>query len=1067
MKKYILLLFLMQNVMALDGTSFITKWETTTTNENIIIPTYSSYTYNYDIDCDNDDTFEQTGITGAGTCTYATAGEQIIKIRGIFPAIYFNDTGDKAKILEVMQWGNIAWKNMDSAFQGTTNLQITAIDYPDLSNVTNMSEMFSGASSFNQDIRNWDVSNVTNMSHMFYIASSFNQDISNWNVSKVTDMSSMFYGAYNFNQDISSWDVGSVTDMAAMFYGASSFNQDIGNWDVSSVTYMSSMFYNASSFNQDIGNWDVSNVTNMSQMFPYASSFNSDISSWDVSNVTNMSYMFGSASSSFNQDISNWDVSNVTNMVNMLTGAILSTANYDALLVGWNNLTLQPSINFDGGNSKYALGSDAETARNNMISSDGWTITDGGGIDRSFITKWETTTANETIIIPVQSLTYNYDIDCDNDDIFEQTGITGAGTCTYAIAGEQIIKIRGTFPAIYINKTGDRAKILDVMQWGNIAWGSMEKAFYGATNLQITATDSPDLSNVTDMSYMFSSSSFNSDISSWDVSNVTNMSYMFYIAPSFDQDISSWDVSNVTDMSNMFAYSNFNQPLNNWNVSNVTNMGAMFIYAKEFNQNISSWDVSNVTSMGSMFFGATVFRQDISNWDVSNVIYMSYMFSEALSFNQDISSWDVSKVTNMHQMFYYARNFNQDISGWDVSNVTDMSYMFSKAHSFNQDIGSWNVSKVTNMHSMLPSASFNQDISSWDVGSVTDMVAMFYGASSFNQDISSWDVSSVTDMSSMFYNASSFTQDISSWDISKVTNMNSMFYGASSFNQDISNWDVSNVTSIYRMFQSADSFNQDISSWDVSKLTYMFNMFNGITLSTANYDALLVGWNNLTLQPNVLFDGGNSRYTLGSAAETARTNMINSDGWTITDGGSILGQTITFTNPETKTLIDTLTLAATADSGLSINYISTTTPVCSVNSSSGVVSLISLGQCSITASQAGNATYAPAIDVSQTFDINLVSTTTTITNNTPNPSEVDRTVTIDFTVTPESGSNPTGDVTISDGTDSCTASISTGSCDITFNNLGTKDLTATYAGDTTFDSSISATTIHTVIAKLV
>ena len=176
-----------------------------------------------------------------------------------------------------------------------------------------------------------------------------------------------------------------------------------------------------------------------------------------------------------------------------------------------------------------------------------------------------------------------------------------------------------------------------------------------------------------------------------DTSKITDMKDLFkgdeYAVNRYSRDFSgieSWDVSNVTDMSYMFSHSSFNHDISSWDVSNVTDMSYMFCNST-FNQDISSWDVSNVTDMSGMFDGSS-FNQDISSWDVSNVTNMSHMF-DGSSFNQDISSWDVSKVTNMSWMFSYS-SFNQDISSWDVSNVTDMRSMFYDS-SFNQDISSW------------------------------------------------------------------------------------------------------------------------------------------------------------------------------------------------------------------------------------------------------------------------------------------------------------------------------------------------------------------------------------------
>ena len=124
----------------------------------------------------------------------------------------------------------------------------------DTSKVTDMSDLFNYAYTFNQEIGNWNVSSVTDMRAMFDGAKGFNHDIGNWDVSAVTDMSKLFREAAAFNQDISNWDVGAETKMEKVFFGARVFNQGIGDWDVSAVTTFLGMFYNAQEFNQDL-NW--------------------------------------------------------------------------------------------------------------------------------------------------------------------------------------------------------------------------------------------------------------------------------------------------------------------------------------------------------------------------------------------------------------------------------------------------------------------------------------------------------------------------------------------------------------------------------------------------------------------------------------------------------------------------------------------------------------------------------------------------------------------------------------------------------------------------------------------
>jgi len=280
----------------------------------------------------------------------------------------------------------------------------------------------------------------------------------------------------------------------------------------------------------------------------------------------------------------------------------------------------------------------------------------------------------------------------------------------------------------------------------------------------------------------------------------------------------------------------------------VITTGQAFFGCSNLTSTATDAPTISTTSLFSTFRGCTNFNSAIGNWDVSGVTTINSMFRDASSFNQDISSWDVSGATNMGGMFYNATSFNQDISGFNVSSVTDMNNMFNGATSFNQDIGSW------------------------DVSSATDTTAMFRSASSFNQDISNWDVSGVTNMSQMFLGATSFNQDIGNWDVSSVTNVNNML-------QSVSGMSVANLGRV--------------KDWTITALTIGtdFQVSNTNSMSTSDYDALLIAWEGQAPNNNVIIRFGSAKYTAGGAAEAARTSLTTAVGsggygWTITDGGT-------------------------------------------------------------------------------------------------------------------------------------------------------------------------------------
>lgn len=469
------------------------------------------------------------------------------------------------------------------------------------------------------------------------------------------------------------------------------------------------------------------------------------------------------------------------------------------------------------------------------------------GQDEAFITVWETDATSDfqnpngpisdddqIVILTEGDYTYDW-VALDEDG--DPTGTTGSGNG----GGEETISFPQ--PGIYqLTMTptenngltrvyneifqSDPHKLIEIKQWGNIPWSSFEKAFFYSENLQVSATDIPDLSNVQSMKKAFEGSSLSEvpNMNDWDVSQVEDMNLLFAAATNFNEDIGNWDVSAVIDMAGMFqSAQNFNKNIGNWNVSSVQYMQWLFNGAYTFNQPIGNWEVGQVTNMNGLFNAASDFNQEIGNWDVSNVENMLFMFAHALEFNQNIESWNVSNVTSMYGMFDGAETFNQPIENWDTGNVVDMSRMFGSAINFNQPIGSWDVSNVTTMEQM------------------------FHHASSFNQEIDKWNTESVEIMNGMFAAADVFNQPIGNWNTGNVTRMYSMFKNAENFNQAIGNWDVSSVTRFGKIFEDALNFDQNLGDWNLNSLLRVDGISNDFSfgnsgMSCENYSLTLQGW---------------------------------------------------------------------------------------------------------------------------------------------------------------------------------------------------------------------------------
>jgi hypothetical protein len=164
-------------------------------------------------------------------------------------------------------------------------------------------------------------------------------------------------------------------------------------------------------------------------------------------------------------------------------------------------------------------------------------------------------------------------------------------------------------------------------------------------------------------------------------------------------------------------------------------------------------------------------------------------------------------------------------------------------------------------------------------------------------------------------------------------------------------------------------------------------------------------------------------------------------------------QVIAFTAPAAQTFVPngTVELEATGGaSGLPVTFATKTEAVCSVSGTQATI--LSSGTCSVTASQAGNANYAAAADVTESFAIGPAAQLIAFT--APGPQVFVPGGTVELTATGGASGLP---VTFSTKTEAVCTTVGTNGARVTFVSVGTCAITASQAGNASYAAAADVT----------
>lgn len=330
--------------------------QTTNATNTFILPLKTGENYNFTVEWGDGSSniissasFPSNGFQHA----YAVDGTYTLSIYenvvGGFPTIYFNNTGDRFGLLEIVAWGTNKWKSLDNSFYGCSNMDITATDghLANTKSVTSLQAAWNGCSSMT-NFAMIDTSNVTNMSSAWFQCSSLTS-FPQIDTSKVTNMDSTWYQ----NTSLTSFpalNTSNVLGFNSSWSGCSGLTS-FPQIDTSGANSVDNGWYQCSSLTS-FPMIDTSNVTNFNGAWSGCSGLTS-FPQIDTSSGTLLSLAWNGCSGLTSFPLI--DTSNATDLNNAWNGCVsltsfpsISSDNVTNLQGAWMNcssLSSFPAIN--------------------------------------------------------------------------------------------------------------------------------------------------------------------------------------------------------------------------------------------------------------------------------------------------------------------------------------------------------------------------------------------------------------------------------------------------------------------------------------------------------------------------------------------------------------------------------------------------------------------------------------------------------------------------------------------------------------------------------------------------